>query len=480
MSSRDPPQPSDRQAHPRRAVIYRISHYCLLLATALYALPVVAFGIAANHRFGVMWVSSTPGQVPRHYFALLVFTECVWLLIVHHYKLASLTNLFQEYTGIRTVARACLILCLSQSLLLVAIKEIVVSREFLLLLDALLFALAIGVRTFFRVTSESKVWTRSTSKILVVGTDVYSQRSVAALRSIPFLRCDVQAYLQLPGQEIAVGDAPVVSVEEISRLEDLHWEEIIVAIPSEGYLQISAILDRLQNFGKPMRAVLDLGPRLSVREKLFQIGALQVMNLGISPVESFAYTVLKRMFDVVVAALALAVLWPVMLVIALLIKLDGPGPILFRQTRVGRNGKLFQLLKFRTMRCGTRSEADVVWTVKNDPRCTRLGAILRRFSLDELLQLVNVIRGEMSLVGPRPERPFFVKKFRTDMQKYNLRHSCQVGMTGWAQVNGLRGDTSIPDRLQADLHYITNWSFGLDLQILARTMVIALKDQNGY
>jgi lipopolysaccharide/colanic/teichoic acid biosynthesis glycosyltransferase len=132
------------------------------------------------------------------------------------------------------------------------------------------------------------------------------------------------------------------------------------------------------------------------------------------------------------------------------------------------------------MYCSTTAESDTIWTTKNDPRCTAIGAILRKFSLDELPQLFNVIRGEMSLVGPRPERPHFVAKFRSDIQKYNLRHCCQVGMTGWAQVNGLRGDTSIADRLRYDLFYIQNWSFGLDLQIIARTMFAALRDENGY
>jgi len=132
------------------------------------------------------------------------------------------------------------------------------------------------------------------------------------------------------------------------------------------------------------------------------------------------------------------------------------------------------------MRCASKAESDTAWTTKNDPRRTPLGAILRRFSLDELPQLINVIRGEMSLVGPRPERPYFVAQFQENFDKYNMRHCCEVGMTGWAQINGLRGDTSISDRLQYDLYYIRNWSFGLDLQIIARTAVVAIKDANGY
>jgi exopolysaccharide biosynthesis polyprenyl glycosylphosphotransferase len=225
---------------------------------------------------------------------------------------------------------------------------------------------------------------------------------------------------------------------------------------------------------------LDFGPRLSLREKVFQVGRLQMMNLAISPVESFAYTVLKRTFDLVVAVLGVVILSPQLLAIAFLVKLSSPGPILFRQERVGRNAKRFMMLKFRTMHCSEAIKSDTVWTTKNDPRCTAIGAVLRKFSLDELPQLFNVIGGEMSLVGPRPERPHFVTKFRVDIEKYDRRHYCQVGMTGWAQVNGLRGDTSISDRLQYDLYYADNWSFALDMRIIARTVFIALNDENGY
>jgi len=157
------------------------------------------------------------------------------------------------------------------------------------------------------------------------------------------------------------------------------------------------------------------------------------------------------------------ILGPLFLAIAFLVKLSSPGPILFRQERVGRNAKPFTLLKFRTMHCSTAAESDTIWTTKNDPRRTAIGAVLRKYSLDELPQLFNVIRGEMSLVGPRPERPHFVAKFQADIERYNLRHCCQVGITGWAQVNGLRGDTSISDRLQYDLYYAHNWSFGLTI-----------------
>jgi exopolysaccharide biosynthesis polyprenyl glycosylphosphotransferase len=471
--------PGRAEGH-RNAMISRISYYGSLLGILVYSLPLFAFAGAAYCRFGNVWLPGVHTVTAQFYLVLLVFTEIVWLLAAHHYKLASLTNLFQEYTGSRTAFRACLVTLLLQAVFLLFAREVIVSRIFILLVSAILFCCVVAARSIVRRTSGSATSPRKSAQILVVGTDQYAQRSVDILRRIPFLRCEIRAYVQLPGQPIRVQDAPVIATHELNRVESLTFDEVVVAIPSEGYLQVSSVLDSLQNFGKPIRAILDLGPRLSLREKVFQVGRLQMMNLAISPVESFAYTVLKRTFDLVAASLGVVILSPVLLVLAVLTKLSSPGPVFFRQERVGRDGKFFMLLKFRTMHCSSSAESDTIWTIKNDPRCTRIGAILRRYCLDELPQLFNVIRGEMSLVGPRPERPYFVKKFRTNIQKYNLRHCCQVGMTGWAQVHGLRGDTSIPDRLQYDLHYIHNWSFSLDLHILARTMFTALKNENEY
>jgi exopolysaccharide biosynthesis polyprenyl glycosylphosphotransferase len=461
-------------------VLSRVSYYGFLLGVVVYSLPLPAFGVAAYLKFGRVWLRNVPQVAPEDYIALLVFTAVIWVLAAHHYKLASVTNLFEEYTGIRAAFRAGLVTLLSQSVLVLFVKQMDVSRVFVVLVNVLLFSGVVALRNVLRFSSESASGPRKAARILVVGTDQYSQRSVELLHKMPFLRCEIQAYVQLPGQSVIVNDAPIIGIQEFSRLESLNLDEVVVAIPSQGYLQISQVLDSLQNLGKPIRAILDLGPRLSLREKIVQVGPLQMMNLAISPMESFAYTVLKRTFDLIAATLGILILSPALLALALLVKLSSPGPILFRQERVGRNGKSFDVLKFRTMASNSKAESDTVWTVKNDPRCTRVGAVLRRFSLDELPQLFNVIRGDMSLVGPRPERPYFVKKFRTNLQRYNVRHCVQVGITGWAQIHGLRGDTSIPDRLQYDLHYIHNWSFGLDLHILARTMVAALKGDNGY
>jgi exopolysaccharide biosynthesis polyprenyl glycosylphosphotransferase len=461
-------------------VISRVYYYNVFLRILVYLLPLFAFGMAAYIRFGNAWLLDVNRVVPQYYLILLVLTEFAWVLAANYYKVSSVADLFWEYTGIRAAFLACFATLLLQTALLVFVKQLIVSRIFILLSNAILFLCVVAARNFFRLSSASSIWPRKCEKILVVGTDNYARRSVKLLRRIPFFRCEIQAYLRLPGQPVLVQDAPVISTLEPFNLEALSFDEIVIAIPAKQYLQVASVLDRLQDFAKPVRAILDLGPRLAVRKKVFQVGRLQMMDLAISPVESFAYTVLKRTFDLVLAILGVVILSPLFLAIAFLVKLSSPGPIFFRQERVGRHAKRFMLLKFRTMHCSSATESDTIWTTKNDPRRTAIGAVLRKYSLDELPQLLNVIRGEMSLVGPRPERPHFVAKFQADIERYNLRHCCQVGITGWAQVHGLRGDTSISDRLQYDLYYAHNWSFALDIQILARTMFTALKDENGY
>ncbi|HEV2396657.1 MAG TPA: exopolysaccharide biosynthesis polyprenyl glycosylphosphotransferase [Candidatus Sulfotelmatobacter sp.] len=455
----------------------RVYVYNLSLRVLIYLLPLFSFGICGFLRFGTFTLA-IPGR--QDYLILLAFTELVWILVTNYSKLSTVADLFWEYTGIRAGLFACFTTLLLQTALLVFLHQLVISRKFLFATNVLLFLLVVAARNFFRLTSASTVWPRKCERLLIVGTDQYAKRYVKLLRRIPFFDCKVEAYMQLPGQAVLVADAPVISATDQLNPKKLNVDEVVVAVPPSSYPNLSIAIERLEDLGKPIRAVFDLGPRLSFGSKLFQAGRLQMMNLAISPVESFAYTVVKRTFDLLAATLGFIILSPVLLAIAALVKLSSPGPVLFRQERIGRHGKSFTLLKFRTMHCSSKTESDTLWTTKNDPRCTVIGAVLRRFSLDELPQLLNVIRGEMSLVGPRPERPYYVAKFGEDFEKYNMRHRCHVGMTGWAQINGLRGDTSISERLQYDLYYMRNWSFGMDLQIIFRTAFVAFTGTNEF
>jgi exopolysaccharide biosynthesis polyprenyl glycosylphosphotransferase len=192
------------------------------------------------------------------------------------------------------------------------------------------------------------------------------------------------------------------------------------------------------------------------------------------------YMVSKRAFDIAFSSAALVLLFPVMVLIAIAVKLSSRGPLFFMQDRVGLNGDIFKMYKFRTMRVSTTAESDTRWTSSNDSRRTTIGAFLRKTSLDELPQFFNVLKGDMSVVGPRPERPYFVDKFAAEVPSYNARHYLKVGITGWAQVNGWRGDTSIEKRVEHDLYYLHNWSLMIDLRIVLLTILRFSSDKHAY
>jgi exopolysaccharide biosynthesis polyprenyl glycosylphosphotransferase len=205
-----------------------------------------------------------------------------------------------------------------------------------------------------------------------------------------------------------------------------------------------------------------------------------MLDLRPTLAETGPYLFEKRIFDIAFSLFIVLITLPVSLVITLAIKCTSAGPVFFTQERVGLNGRVFRMLKFRTMRVGSQEEGDTRWTCPNDPRCTKVGSWLRRTNLDELPQFINVLKGDMSIVGPRPERPHFVEKFLDEFDRYNFRHTFKAGITGWAQVNGWRGDTSIAKRVEYDLYYLRNWSLTFDLQIITMTLLHMFNSKNAY
>ena len=207
---------------------------------------------------------------------------------------------------------------------------------------------------------------------------------------------------------------------------------------------------------------------------------LPVINIRYVPLSNTFNALIKRSMDIAGAIVAIIVSSPVMLVLCMLIKLTSPGPLIYKQERVGLHNQTFRMYKFRSMEIQKESEEKKAWTVKNDPRVTGIGKFMRHTSLDELPQLFNILKGEMSLVGPRPERPFFVEKFREEIPRYMVKHQVRPGLTGWAQVNGYRGDTSIRKRIECDLYYIENWSVGFDIKIMFLTIFKGFINKNAY
>jgi exopolysaccharide biosynthesis polyprenyl glycosylphosphotransferase len=264
---------------------------------------------------------------------------------------------------------------------------------------------------------------------------------------------------------------------ELGSLEELEKrivEEKITLLLIDGtmlhrseLLNIGEVCSRCFVNLKVIPNIFDIWP---TRVSLRVVNGIPLLGVYDLRYDRFHNRVAKRVLDIGCALFGLAVSAPVMLVLAFLIKRESPGPVIFRQTRLGRYGKPFQILKLRSMRIDAEKETGAKWAVKDDPRRLKIGTFMRAWNLDELPQFWNVLKGEMSMVGPRPERPEFVKDFKVTVHYYNLRHSCKPGVTGWAAVHGLRGDTSLEDRLDYDLFYIENWSLLLDIKIMFMTL----------
>ena len=269
-------------------------------------------------------------------------------------------------------------------------------------------------------------------------------------------------------------------VEQVINGCGIAFDELVIAVPPSQFERLGSLLGQLEPLHVPILLVLDIGDRPIVRERLFQLGDLQMLDLATTHLESPTYFLLKRVFDVVFSSMVLIAGFPLFAIIAIAVKLNSPGPVFFRQERVGLNGQHFKMFKFRTMKVDSTAESATRWTTENDPRCTALGRLLRKTSLDELPQFFNVLKGEMSVVGPRPERPYFVKKFLEEISHYDTRHRLKVGITGWAQVNGWRGDTSIAKRFEYDLYYLQNWTLWLDVRIVCMTVFKGLLSKHAY
>lgn len=282
------------------------------------------------------------------------------------------------------------------------------------------------------------------------------------------------------GEEIEIDGG----VEVLGRIRDLgpildegEVNEVFVALDLNNYAKIQETIKVAHRYVVNIRLIPDLFQLLTLKANIQDLDGFPVISIDDVALRG-GKSLLKRVIDIVVSALGLIILSPLLLVIAAVVKLTSPGSVFFRQERMGLDGRRFNMIKFRTMIRSAEEESGPVMSRPGDPRMTKVGRILRKFSLDELPQLVNVLKGEMSLIGPRPERPEFVREFAGKVPNYMLRHKVKCGITGWAQVHGLRQDTPISKRIEYDFYYIQNWSLGLDLKITWMTLRKGFVDRN--
>lgn len=293
--------------------------------------------------------------------------------------------------------------------------------------------------------------------ILMIGESQMAEQYMDRLRENP--KWGYQVFAHLKDEE---------KLERI--LEGNELDEVVIALRAEDYGKLERIVDVCEKAGVHTKMIPDFGNVISTRPYIEDVQGIPVIHVRRVPLNIMRNRVAKRSVDLIGATVAIILFSPVMLLTVLVVALTEEGSVIYRQERVGLHNQVFYMYKFRSMIMQDEEKEKAEWSTRNDPRITPVGKLIRRTSIDELPQLFNVLKGEMSLVGPRPERPQFVQKFRDEIPRYMVKHQVRPGMTGWAQINGYRGDTSIEKRIEYDLYYIENWTMVFDMKILILTI----------
>ena len=319
--------------------------------------------------------------------------------------------------------------------------------------------------------------------ILLVGYSKAAEQYIDRIKQNPQWGYNIRGILDdnIARGTMYKGVKVIGSVGNLSYiLPENKLDEIAITLGLEEYYKLEKIVAECEKSGVHTKFIPDYGNIIPTRPYTEDLLGLPVINIRYVPLSNTFNALIKRLTDIIGSIICIIIFSPIMLTSAVLVKMTSKGPLIFKQERVGLHNKPFQMYKFRTMYVQTEEEEKKGWTQKNDPRVTKVGGFLRKTSLDEFPQLFNVLKGDMSLVGPRPERPQYVEKFREEIPRYMIKHQVRPGMTGWAQVNGYRGDTSIRKRIEHDLYYIENWTLGLDIKILFLTVFKGFINKNAY
>lgn len=469
----------------------RRGNYQALVSTAvLVVLDVtllwLAYWLAYHARFELDFLPVQEMHSWRRYVDIVAVQSLILppIFAIHGlYKPRRTLSKTDELYGVFTA--------LSIDALLVLMLSVLLSRDFVYSRGVLVSAWLLGVviitlgRYLHYATRASlRAMGVNRERTLILGTNdtarlVYEriiQSPQLGYSPVGFLRCasgaNLDEFMGIP----VFGD--LKSVDVVVREHGV--EHVIVAVPDLAHADLVEIVGKCRAVDVNIRVFPDVFQLLAGQVNIDELNGLPLVTVKDIALKGYRLA-LKRLMDLSLSGIGLVVLSGPLLLVALLIKASDPkAGVFYTQERVGLDGKPFEVIKFRTMKPNAEASTGPVWAQKGDPRRTRLGSILRRSSLDELPQLINVLVGEMSLVGPRPERPYFVEQFAASIPRYHERHREKAGLTGWAAVNGLRGNTSIEDRTAYDLWYVENWTLWLDIKILLRSLIIPFKDDNAY
>ena len=416
----------------------------------------------------------------QSYLLFLVFAVIPTYLILYFafglYKpRRTYKNIFSEATQIIKVNIIAFFVLVS---ILFIINQPNFSRILLFLLA--LISTFIGIIERFVIRSFLKrirINNRNLKHILIVGDNDLAYSFAEKIQNNPYLGFSVNGFLgrsEHIGMKIA-GSEVIGSFKELDDVLDKNnFDRVVLAIPLKYYYKINELVESCERVGIKAEIIPDYIRYFPAQPSVDMIEDIPIINIRYVPLDDEFNKFLKYSSDYIISIIAIIITSPIMILTAIAIKLTSRGPIIFKQERIGHNGKPFMMYKFRSMKVQDPSEEKSEWTTKDDPRKTLVGNFIRKTSIDELPQFFNVLKGDMSVVGPRPERPYFVDQFKKDVPKYMVKHQVRPGITGWAQIHGCRGDTSIKKRIE----YVENWHMGLDLAIMIKTAL--KKNPNAY
>ncbi|MCF6148354.1 MAG: undecaprenyl-phosphate glucose phosphotransferase [Candidatus Kuenenia sp.] len=418
------------------------------------------------------------------YIILLIFMFPLWGIVFKTFGLYQPRRVSTKLSEIADIAKASTF----ATLILISLTFLFRQDEFSRLIFLYFWCISIILlcltralfREFLRFIRQKGYNQRYA---LVVGTEKLGQDLVGKLRKHLELGIQVTGFLSDDSNSVGKKISGIEVLGKFSDIRDLiikHAIDIVfITLPFHSHHQLKEVLENIGDEMVTIMVLPDLFDFVTLRGNVSEFEGMPLIGLRDTPLYGWN-VIFKRVLDIVFATIVLIITAPIMVIIALLVKLTSKGPVFYKQERMGLDGRLFNLLKFRTMCINAEDQTGPVWAKKGDPRCTKIGRLLRMVSLDELPQFFNVLKGDMSIVGPRPERPVFIKNFRNTTPKYMLRHKMKAGITGWAQVCGLRGDTSLEKRIEYDLYYIEHWSMKFDLKIIWLTLWNGFVNKHAY
>ena len=409
-------------------------------------------------------------------YSLMGLASALLHYVIYSLFFYSQMNLYRRYTRLVQRTVLCEILCVGLTLAALFLINLPLVSRMAVFISGVLDTVFICAKHYvvlraYTALHRSGIYQRNT---LLIGEGPTAQRYASTVLAQPeaghHLVGYVAAWMFEPGSTRLGGYDDLESV-----LAATPVDEAIIALPAHEYIRLDHIICLCEKYGVPLRIIPCYEERISYQIVTSKFEDIQMIGIRDIPLNRLYNAFIKRFFDILISLSALIVLSPLMLVIAIGVRISTRDTIFFAQTRIGKNKKPFKMLKFRSMR--TNDEEDSAWSTNEDDRRTFFGALIRKLSIDELPQLINVLKGDMSIVGPRPEIPHFVEQFRDEVPLYMIRHMVKPGMTGLAQVSGYRGDTSIRGRIDCDIAYIENWTIWLDIRIILRTFTSLVNDE---